>query len=396
MTPLTLGMAKFNWEDPLDLETQLTEEEVAIRDVAHEYAQEQLMPRVIKAYREENFDRKIMSEMGELGLLGATIPKYGSGVSSVAYGLIAREVEAVDSGYRSAMSVQSSLVMHPINEFGTEAQKEKYLPALAKGEIVGSFGLTEPNHGSDPGSMETNATQDGSNYILNGSKTWITNSPIADVFVVWAMCKWDNKIRGFILEKGMKGLEAPKIEGKLSLRASITGMIMMDEVKVPAENMLPEVTGLKGPFSCLNNARYGIAWGTMGAAQTCLSIARQYALDRQQFGGPIARFQLVQEKLADAATEIGLGVQAALRVGRLKDEGRVAPEQISIIKRNNCDKALQISRSLIEILGGNGMSEDYHMLRITDNLHCVATYEGTKSIHALTIGRGITGIQAFK
>ncbi|KAJ1976646.1 hypothetical protein H4R34_003896 [Dimargaris verticillata] len=340
-----------------------------------------------------------MQEMGQLGLLGATIQGYGcAGVSSVAYGLIARQVEGVDSGYRSAMSVQSSLVMHPINAYGTDTQKQKYLPELAKGKLIGCFGLTEPNHGSDPAGMETTARQtDRGTYILNGSKTWITNSPIADVFIVWAKdVKGDGKIRGFILEKGMPGLTAPAIKGKFSLRASITGMIMMDEVEVPAENLLPNVSGLKGPFGCLNNARYGIAWGALGAAEFCLAQARDYTVTRKQFGVPLASFQLPQKKMADASTEIALGLQACLRVGRLKDDNQVAPEMISMIKRNSCGKALDIARQCRDMLGGNGISDEYHIIRHVMNLEAVNTYEGTHDIHALILGRAITGLQAFQ
>ncbi|CAG8499636.1 2648_t:CDS:10 [Diversispora eburnea] len=369
-----------------DSKSELSEEEVAIRDTARKYCQEKLFPRILEAYRQERFDREIISEMGELGLLGATIKGYGCpGISSVAYGLIAREVERVDSGYRSAMSVQSSLVMHPIYSFGTDAQKEKYLQKLAEGKIVGSFGLTEPNHGSDPAGMRTFSQKKNGVYVLNGSKTWITNSPIADIFIVWAKSKEDNKIRGFILEKGMKGLSTPTIKGKLSLRASITGMIVMDNVEVPEENLLPHVEGLKGPFSCLNNARYGIAWGVLGSSEFCFSEARNYSLDREQFGSPLARFQLVQKKFADANTEIALGLQACLRVGRLKDEGKAVPEMISLIKRNSCFKALEIARSMREILGGNGISDEFHIIRHEQNLVTTSTYEG----------KAITGLQAF-
>jgi len=393
------SLAAFNWKDPLDLESRLTEEEIMVRDTAHQYCQEKLLPRVLMGNRHETFDREIMNEMGELGLLGPTIQGYGcSGVSYVAYGLIAREVERVDSAYRSAMSVQSSLVMYPIYDFGTEAQKEKYLPSLARGEKVGCFGLTEPNHGSDPAGMETRAKYEKSDgvYILNGSKNWITNSPLADVFVVWAKNEAENgRIRGFILEKGMKGLTAPKIEGKFSLRASHTGMIFMDDVVVPEENMLPAVHGLKGPFSCLNNARYGISWGVMGAAEACLDIARGYTLDRKQFGRPLAQNQLMQKKMADALTEISIGLQGSLQIGRLKDEGKLAPEMISIMKRNNCGKALDIARNCRDMLGGNGISDEYQVIRHVMNLEAVNTYEGTHDIHALIIGRGITGLQAF-
>lgn len=386
---------KFDWEDGLNLNSRLTEEEIAVKEVAHSYCQSKLLPRVINAARNEVFDREIMNEMGELGLLGATIKGYDcSGVSSVAYGLIAREVERVDSGYRSAMSVQSSLVMHPIYAYGTEAQKQKYLPRLAKGEIIGAFGLTEPNHGSDPAGMETTAKLRGDTYVVNGSKTWITNSPIADVFIVWAKTE-DGIIRGFILEKGMNGLTAPIIKGKMSLRASITGMIMMDDVEIPKENLLPHVQGLKGPFGCLNNARYGIAWGALGAAEACIAQAREYTLNRKQFGVPLARFQLIQKKLADGITEINLGLMAALQVGRLKDEGKVAPEMISLIKRNSCGKSLAIARECRDMLGGNGISDEYHIIRHAMNLEAVNTYEGTHDVHALILGRAITGLQAF-
>ncbi|KAJ2654390.1 hypothetical protein IWW48_006133 [Coemansia sp. RSA 1200] len=389
--------AKYDWEDPLQLEQQLEDEEKLVRDVAHQYAKERLLPRVIQATRTETFDKAIMREMGELGFLGSTIEGYGcAGVSNVVYGLVAREIERVDSGYRSAMSVQSSLVMHPIYEFGSAAQKEKYLPRLASGELVGAFGLTEPNHGSDPGSMETTARRDGSVYRLSGSKMWITNSPIADVFIVWAKSVDEGgRIRGFILERGMKGLETPTIDGKMALRASVTGMIRMDDVEVPAENMLPDAVGLKGPFSCLNKARYGIAWGVLGAAENCLDIARNYALDRKQFGVPLARFQLVQAKLAQAHTDIALGLQACLRVGRLQDQGELAIEMISLIKRNSCVRALEISRSMRDILGGNGIADEFHVIRHLNNLEVTNTYEGTADIHLLTLGRAITGIPAF-
>jgi len=390
------SMAAFDWKDALNLESRLTEEEIMVRDTAHQYCQEKLFPRVLMGNRNETFDRAIVSEMGELGLLGPTIKGYGcSGVSSVAYGLIAREVERVDSAYRSSMSVQSSLVMGPINEFGTEEQKQKYLPKLATGEKIGCFGLTEPNHGSDPAGMESKARSEDGVYILNGSKNWITNSPIADVFVVWAMNEEEGRIRGFILEKEMKGLTAPVIEGKFSLRASKTGMIFMDDVVVPKENMLPGVSGLKGPFSCLNNARYGISWGVMGAAEACLDIARGYTLDRKQFGRPLAANQLMQKKMADALTEINLGLHGSLQLGRLKDEGKIAAEMISILKRNNCGKALDIARTCRDMLGGNGISDEYHVIRHVMNLEAVNTYEGTHDIHALIVGRGITGIQAF-
>ncbi|KAJ9117167.1 hypothetical protein QFC20_000310 [Naganishia adeliensis] len=389
--------AKYNWEDPLDMNSLLSEEEVAIRDTARDYCQENLLPRVKDAYRTEDFDKKIMAEMGELGLLGATIQGHGcAGVSSVAYGLIAREVERVDSGYRSAMSVQSSLVMHPINEFGSEEQKERFLPKLAKGEHIGCFGLTEPNHGSDPSSMETTATEnpDGG-YTLNGSKTWISNAPVADVFLVWAKCKWDGKIRGFILEKGMNGLTAPPIKHKLALRASITGSIFMDTVKIPKENMLPKGQGLGLPFSCLNSARFGIAWGVMGALEDCIDRARDYALERKQFSKPLASYQLVQKKLADASTESTLGLLAVLQLGRLKDQGLWHPDMVSMMKRNNCGKALMHARVLLDILGGNACSDEYHIGRHAANLQVVNTYEGTHDIHALILGKAITGIPAF-
>jgi len=389
----------FDWKDPLNLESQLTEEEIMIRDVAHDYCQEKLLPRVVLSARHQTFDREIVNEMGELGLLGPTIKGYGcSGTSSVAYGLIAREVERVDSAYRSTMSVQSSLVMYPIYDFGTEAQKDKYLPSLATGEKIGCFGLTEPNHGSDPAGMETKAKYVPSDkvFILNGSKNWITNSPIADVFVVWAKNEAEGgKIRGFILEKGMKGLSAPKIEGKESLKASVTGMIFMDDVVVPEENMLPKVHGLRGPFSCLNNARFGISWGVLGAAEACLDAARTYTLERKQFGRPLAANQIPQLKMANALTEITLGLHSCLQLGRLKDEGKWAPEMISILKRNNCGKALEIARNCRDMLGGNGIQDEYHIIRHVMNLEAVNTYEGTHDIHALIIGRGITGLQAF-
>lgn len=385
----------FDYKDALNLECRLTEEEVMVRDVFRQYCQEKLLPRVMLANRNEVFHREIMSEMGELGVLGPTIQGYGCpGVSYTAYGLIAREVERVDSGYRSAMSVQSSLVMYPIWDFGSEAQREKYLPRLARGEIVGCFGLTEPNHGSDPAHMETRARRlPGGGWLLSGSKNWITNSPIADVFVVWAQT--EDGLRGFILEKGMPGLTAPKIEGKFSLRASVTGMIFMDEVEVPDENMLPNVRGFRGPFSCLNNARYGIAWGSLGAAEFCVEQAREYTVGRKQFGRPLAANQLIQRKLADAVTEISLGLQSCLQLGRLKEEGKLVPEMISILKRNNCGKALAIARECRDMLGGNGISDEYHVIRHVMNLEAVNTYEGTHDIHALIVGRGITGIPAF-
>jgi len=388
--------AEFDYKDALNLECRLTEEEIMVRNVFHDYCQEKLMPRVLLANRNEVFHRDIMSEMGELGVLGPTIQGYGCpGVSYVSYGLIAREVERVDSGYRSAMSVQSSLVMYPIYDFGSEAQREKYLPRLARGEIVGCFGLTEPNHGSDPAHMETRAKYDkeGKVWRLTGSKNWITNSPIADVFIIWAQT--EDGLRGFILEKGMKGLSAPKIEGKFSLRSSVTGMIFMDDVEVPEENMLPNVRGFKGPFSCLNNARYGIAWGSLGAAEFCVQTARDYVMDRKQFGRPLGANQLIQRKLADAVTEISLGLQSCLQLGRLKEEGKLVPEMISILKRNNCGKSLAIARECRDMLGGNGISDEYHVIRHVMNLEAVNTYEGTHDIHALIIGRGITGVPAF-
>ena len=391
----TQTRAPFQWDDALLLEAELTEEERMVRDSAHAYCQERLLPRVRQGFRDERFDREIMSEMGELGLLGCTIDGYGcAGLSHVAYGLIAREVERVDSGYRSAMSVQSSLVMHPIWAYGSEEQKDRYLPKLASGEWVGCFGLTEPDAGSDPAGMKTRARRVDGGYLLSGSKMWITNSPIADVFVVWAKDD-EGEIRGFILEKGMPGLSAPKIEGKFSLRASITGEIVMDEVQVPDAQLLPNVKGLKGPFGCLNKARFGIAWGAMGAAEFCWHAARQYTLDRRQFGRPLAANQLVQLKLANMQTEISLGLQAALRVGRLLDEGRAAPEMISLIKRNNCGKALDIARVARDMHGGNGISDEYGVIRHMLNLEAVNTYEGTHDVHALILGRAQTGIQAF-
>ena len=381
--------------DPLDLESQLTDEERMVRDTARGYARDKLMPRVLEASRHEHFDPAIMREMGALGLFGSTIQGYGcAGVSHVAMGLICREVEWVDSGYRSALSVQSSLVMHPIYTFGTQAQKDKYLPKLATGELIGCFGLTEPDHGSDPSSMVTNAKKVDGGYVLNGAKNWITNSPIADIFIVWA--KLDGEIRGFILEKGMKGLTAPKIEGKMSLRASITGMISMQDVFVPAENMLPDVKGLKGPFSCLNKARYGIGWGALGAAEFCYEAARAYVMDRKQFGKPLAVNQLIQKKLADMLVEIALGLQACLRVGRLIDEDKWHPDMISIIKRNSAGKALEMARVARDMHGGNGIADEYHVIRHVMNLESVNTYEGTHDIHALILGRAITGLQSFK
>ncbi len=385
----------FAWDDPLRLDEQLSEEERAIRDAAHDYAQEQLQPRVLMAFRNESYDRDIMTEMGALGFLGATLDSHGcADVSYVAYGLISREIERVDSGYRSAFSVQSSLVMYPIWAFGSAAQKDKYLPKLRTGEWIGCFGLTEPDAGSDPGSMRTRAKAVDGGYVLNGSKTWISNSPIADVFVVWA--KDDaGDIRGFILEKGFTGLGAPKIEGKISLRTSVTGMIMMQDVFVLAENMLPDAKGLRGPFSCLNNARYGISWGALGAAEFCFAAARSYTLERRLFGRPLAATQLVQKKLADMQTEIALGLQAVLRLGRLLDEGRAAPEMISLTKRNSCGKALEIARAARDMHGGNGIADEYHVIRHMLNLETVNTYEGTHDVHALILGRGITGLSAF-
>jgi glutaryl-CoA dehydrogenase len=397
----------FQWDDAFLFDDQLSDDERAIRDAARDYCQERLQTRVLMAARHEKFDREIMTELGSLGMLGSTIDGYGCpGVNHVSYGLVAREVERVDSGYRSAMSVQSSLVMHPIHVYGSEAQRQKYLPRLATGEWVGCFGLTEPNHGSDPASMLTRAkpaTRDGvPGYLLTGSKMWITNSPIAEVFVVWAK-KEDSSgqvggqesIHGFILDKGMKGLTAPKIEGKMSLRASITGEIVMDGVFVPEENLLPGVNGLKGPFGCLNKARYGIAWGALGAAEFCWHAARQYTLDRQQFGRPLAQNQLIQKKLADMQTEITLGLQGCLRVGRLLDKGRAAPEMISLIKRNSCGKALDIARMARDMHGGNGIHDEYHVIRHMINLETVNTYEGTHDVHALILGRAQTGLQAF-
>ncbi|WP_188053267.1 acyl-CoA dehydrogenase [Sphingosinithalassobacter sp. CS137] len=391
-------MGRFDWQDPFALDAQLTEEERIVRDTAHGYAQEKLLPRVTKAFLDESFDREIMREMGALGLLGATIPEAygGAGLGYVSYGLVAREVEAVDSGYRSAMSVQSSLVMHPIHAYGTEAQKQKFLPKLATGEWVGCFGLTEPDAGSDPGGMRTRAEKIDGGYRLSGSKMWITNSPIADVFVVWAKSDaHGGGIKGFVLEKGMKGLSAPKIEGKLSLRASITGEIVMDGVEVGEDALLPEVQGLKGPFGCLNRARYGIAWGSMGAAEACMRAARTYTLDRAQFGKPLAANQLVQLKLANMQTEIALALQGCLRAGRMFDEGTLAPEAISILKRNNCGKALEIARVARDMHGGNGISAEFHVMRHAINLETVNTYEGTHDVHGLILGRAITGIAAF-
>ena len=387
-------MQRFDWKDPLLLETQLTEDERMIRDAAHDYCQSKLMTRVLEANRHEVFHREIMTEMGELGFLGPTIPEQygGAGVNHVSYGLVAREVERVDSGYRSAMSVQSSLVMFPIHAFGSEAVRQKYLPKLATGEWVGCFGLTEPDHGSDPGSMSTRAKKVDGGYLLNGAKTWITNSPIADVAVVWA--NLDGKITGFVVERSFDGFTTPKIEGKFSLRASITGQIMLDDCFVPDENRL-DVEGLKGPFSCLNKARYGISWGAMGAAEFCWQAARQYTLDRKQFGRPLAATQLIQKKLADMQTEITLGLQGALQLGRLMDSGHWAPEMVSLMKRNNCGKAIDIARQARDMHGGNGISDEYHVIRHAMNLEAVNTYEGTHDVHALILGRAQTGIPAF-
>ncbi len=395
--------AHFNWQDPFLLADQLSDEERAIVEAAHTFCQDKLQTRVLMAARHEKFDREIMNEAGAMGFLGSTIEGYGcAGLSYVAYGLIAREVERVDSGYRSAISVQSSLVMHPINEYGSEAQKQKYLPKLATGEWVGCFGLTEPNHGSDPASMLTRAKPVDGGYTLKGAKMWITNAPIADVFVVWAKVEdpdgkvgGQESIRGFILEKGMKGLTAPKIEGKMSLRASITGEIVMDDVFVPEGQLMPNVAGLKGPFGCLNKARYGIAWGALGAAEDCWHRARQYTLDRVQFGRPLAQNQLIQKKLADMQTEIALGLQGCLRVGRLMDEGKATPEMVSLIKRNSCGKALDIARMSRDMHGGNGIHDEYHVIRHMINLETVNTYEGTHDVHALILGRAQTGLQAF-
>jgi glutaryl-CoA dehydrogenase len=391
-------LGSFSWEDPFRLDSQLSEEERMLRDGAHAFAQDRLQPRVIEAYEKETVDPSIFAEMGEMGLLGLTVPEQygGAGASYVSYGLVAREVERVDSGYRSMMSVQSSLVMYPIHAYGSEEQRMKYLPKLASGEFIGCFGLTEPDAGSDPGGMKTRAVKTADGYKLTGSKMWISNAPIADVFVVWAKSEaHGGKIRGFVLEKGMKGLSAPKIGGKLSLRASVTGEIVMDGVEVGEDALLPNVEGLKGPFGCLNRARYGIAWGAMGAAEFCWQAARQYGLDRKQFGKPLAQTQLFQKKLADMQTEIALGLQAALRVGRLMDEGNAAPEMISLIKRNNCGKALDIARLARDMHGGNGISEEFQVFRHMANLETVNTYEGTHDVHALILGRAQTGLQAF-
>ena len=401
-----MAKATFKWIDPFLLDEQLSDEERMVRDAARDFCQDKLMPRVLEANRHEIFDRAIMDEMGEMGLLGPTFPEeYGAaGLNAVCYGLIAREVERVDSGYRSAMSVQSSLVMYPIYTYGTEEQRQKYLPKLASGASIGCFGLTEPNHGSDPGSMETRATKTDGGWILHGNKMWITNSPVADIFVVWAKAYGegenaagakDGDIRGFLLEKGMKGLSAPKTEGKFSLRASITGEIVMDELFVPDENLLLNVKGLKGPFGCLNKARYGIAWGALGSAEFCWHAAHKYTLERTQFGRPLAANQLIQLKLANMMTEITLGLQGALRVGRLMDQGKVAPEMVSLVKRNSCGKALDIARMARDMHGGNGISDEFHVIRHVMNLEAVNTYEGTHDIHALILGRAQTGIQAF-
>ena len=385
----------FNFKDPFLLENQLSEDEKLIKDMAYNFSQNILQPNIVSSFRHESFDKNIMKEMGSFGLLGPTINGYGcAGVNYISYGLIMREIERVDSGYRSCASVQSSLVMYPIFKFGSQEQKDRFLPDLRKGNLIGCFGLTEPDHGSDPSGMKTRATLNGDHYIINGSKNWITNSPIADIFIIWAKDE-NNDIRGFILEKGMRGLSCPKIEGKFSLRSSITGMIFMDNVKIPKENILPNIKGLKGPFMCLNNARYGISWGVLGAAEDCYLRSREYALDRKQFNKPLASNQLIQMKLTNMLTEISLGLQLALRVGRLIDEGNLIPENISIIKRNNCLKSLVISRTARDILGGNGISDEYHIIRHMLNLEAVNTYEGTEDIHGLIIGRGITNLNSF-
>jgi glutaryl-CoA dehydrogenase len=390
-----ISRSLFNYKDPFLLERQLTDDENAIKDVAHNFSKDYLLPNVVSSFRNEKFDKNIMKEMGNVGLLGPTINGYGcAGVNYVSYGLIMREIERIDSGYRSCVGVQSSLVMYPIYKFGSEEQKNKFLPELAKGNLIGCFGLTEPDHGSDPSGMKTNAKLKGNNYILNGSKNWITNSPIADIFVVWAKDE-KNDIRGFILEKGMNGLSCPKIEGKLSLRTTNTGMIFMDNVIVPKENILPNIKGLKGPFSCLNNGRYGISWGVLGAAEDCYLRAREYTMDRKQFNKPLVANQLIQIKLADMISEITLGIQASLRVGRLIDDNIMVAENISIIKRNNCLKALNIARNARDMLGGNGISDEYHIMRHMVNLETVNTYEGTQDIHGLILGKGITGISSF-
>jgi glutaryl-CoA dehydrogenase len=393
--PIASHKPAFHWDDPLLLDLQLSEEERMVRDSAHDYAQERLMPRVLDAFRNETSDPSIFAEMGGLGLLGSTLPpEYGgAGLNHVCYGLVAREIERVDSGYRSMMSVQSSLVMYPIYTYGSEAQRRKYLPSLATGERIGCFGLTEPDHGSDPGSMETRAREVEGGFRVHGNKTWISNAPIADIFVVWA--KLDGVVRGFILEKGMKGLSAPAIEGKFSLRTSVTGEIVMDDVFVPTDNLLPNVDGLKGPMGCLNSARYGIAWGALGAAEFCWEAARRYVLERKQFGRPLAANQLVQKKLADMQTEIALGLRGALALGRMLEAGKAAPPSISLMKRNNTGKALDIARVARDMHGGNGISEEYHVMRVLSNLETVNTYEGTHDIHALILGRAQTGIQAF-
>jgi glutaryl-CoA dehydrogenase len=391
-----VDQAAFDWEDPLRLDDLLAEEERMVRDATRAYARDRLFPRVLEANRHEIFDREIMREMGALGLLGMTIQGYGcAGASYVAYGLAAREIEWVDSGYRSAMSVQSSLVMHPIHAYGSEEQRRRWLPGLARGELVGCFGLTEPDAGSDPGGMKTRAVRSAGGFVLNGAKMWITNAPIADVAVVWAKCAWDGKIRGFLVERGMTGFSTPTIMGKFSLRASVTGEIVLDEVFVPESGLLPHVEGLKGPFGCLNRARYGISWGAMGAAQFCFERARSYTMDRKQFGRPLAANQLIQKKLADMLTEIALGLNLSLRAGRLFDEGRLAPDIISLAKRNNCGKAIEIARQARDMHGGNGVSDEFHVIRHVMNLEAVNTYEGTHDIHALILGRAITGIQAF-
>ncbi len=389
------GKAAFKWEDPLDIEAELTPEERMVRDSAHRFGQERLFPGIIEAYREEKFDKNVFKEMGALGLLGSTIPEEygGAGLGYVAYGLIAREMDRVDSGYRSAMSVQSSLVMYPIYSYGNEAQRKKYLPRLAAGEMVGCFGLTEPDHGSDPGSMVTKAEKVAGGYKLNGAKMWITNAPIADVAVVWA--KLDGVIRGFIVERGTKGFSTPKITGKLSMRVSTTGEIVLEDCVVPEENLLPNASGLAGPFGCLNNARFGISFGALGAAEFCWHRARQYVLDRKQFGRPLAANQLIQKKLADMQTEIAIGLAAALRLGRMMEAGTAAPPSVSLMKRNNCGKALDIARVARDMHGGNGISEEFHIMRVMSNLETVNTYEGTHDIHALILGRAQTGIQAF-
>ncbi len=393
--PAMLKDASFDWQDPLGIESELTEDERMVRDSTRAFAQERLMPGVIAAWRDEKYDPNLIGDMGKLGLLGPTVPEEygGAGMGYVAYGLIAREIERVDSGYRSTMSVQSSLVMYPIYAYGSEAQRRKYLPKLASGELIGCFGLTEPDHGSDPGSMVTRAEKASGGYKLNGAKTWISNAPVAHVAVVWA--KLDNIIRGFIVERGTKGFSTPKIEGKLSLRASVTGEIVLEDCVVPEDNLLPNVKGLAGPFGCLNNARYGISWGVMGAAEFCWHAARQYVLDRKQFGRPLAANQLVQKKLADMQTEIALGLAGALRLGRMLEAGQAAPPSISLMKRNNCGKALDIARTARDMHGGNGISEEYHIMRVLSNLETVNTYEGTHDIHALILGRAQTGIQAF-